>query len=91
MVKNGIVHSASFEMNRFSDDIQPVSFCTSFLLYGGCIWVIALILSGFASMPFVDTKHLGTFPLVTPNTHLSRFSLSSASHMFAKVSAKSKR
>jgi hypothetical protein len=51
--------------------------------------VIALILSGFASMPFIDTGHLRTFPFVIPNTHFSGFNLSLASHMFAKVSAKS--
>jgi hypothetical protein len=31
--------------------------------------VIALILSEFASMPFVDTRQLRTFPLVISNTH----------------------
>jgi hypothetical protein len=51
--------------------------------------VIALILSGFASIPFIDIRHPRTFPLVTPNTHFSGFHLSLASRMFAKVSAKS--
>jgi hypothetical protein len=60
----------------------------SFLLYGGCI-PVALILSGLASVPFVDTGHPRTFPFVIPNTHFSGFNLSLASHMFAKVSAKS--
>jgi hypothetical protein len=40
-------------------------------------------------MLFVDTRQPMTFPLVIPNTHFSRFSLSLASRMFAKVSAKS--
>jgi hypothetical protein len=53
--------------------------------------VIALTFSRFASMLFIDTRHLRTFPLVIPNTHFSGFSLSLASHMFAKVSAKSER
>jgi hypothetical protein len=68
MVKNGRLRSASFEMNQFNEAIRPVSFCTSFLLCKGCIWVIALILSGFASIPFVDIKHPRTFPLVILNT-----------------------
>jgi hypothetical protein len=88
-VKNGRLRSASFEMNRFSEAIRPVSFYISFLLCGGCIWVIALILSGFASIPFVDIRHPRTFLFVTPNTHFSGFNLSLASHMFVKVSAKS--
>jgi hypothetical protein len=52
--------------------------------------VIALIFSGFASMPFIDTRHLSTFPLVIPNKHFSRFKQSLASRIFAKVYAKSK-
>jgi hypothetical protein len=88
-LKNDRLRSTSFKINRFSEAIRPVSFCTSFLLYGGCIWVIALILSGFASMPFVDIRHPRTFPFVTPNTHFSGFNLCLASRMFAKVSAKS--
>jgi hypothetical protein len=56
MVKKGTLGFVSFDMKRFSDAIWPVSFCTSFLLYRGCIWVIDLILSRFALMPVVDTK-----------------------------------
>jgi hypothetical protein len=48
--------------------------------------VIALILSGFASMPFVDHR---TFTLVIPNTHFSGFNRSLALCIFTKVSAKS--
>jgi hypothetical protein len=63
MVKNGRLHSASFAINQFNAAILPVSFWTSFLVCGGCILVMALILSGFASMPFVETKHPNTLPL----------------------------
>jgi hypothetical protein len=56
MVKKGKLHSTSFDMNQLSDAIHPVSFYTSFVLYGGCIWMMSLILSGFASMSFVETK-----------------------------------
>jgi hypothetical protein len=51
--------------------------------------VIAPILPGFALIPFVDSKHPKTFPLVIPNTHFSGFNLSLASRIFVKVSAKS--
>jgi hypothetical protein len=49
----------------------------------------ALILSGFASIPFVETKQSGSFPFVIPNVHFSRLSLSLASRIFAKVSVRS--
>jgi hypothetical protein len=52
--------------------------------------VMALILLRFALMPFVETKHPRTLPLVIPNMHFSRLSLSQASRMFVKVSAKLK-
>jgi hypothetical protein len=51
--------------------------------------VIALILSEFASIPFVDNRHPRTFPLVIPNTHFSAFNQSLALRMLAKVSIKS--
>jgi hypothetical protein len=50
--------------------------------------MIALILSGFASIPFVETKHPRTLPLVTPNKHFFGLSLSRASHILVKVSAR---
>jgi hypothetical protein len=89
MVKNGKPRSASFTMNRFRDAMRPVSFWMSFLLFCGCIWVMALILSGFPLMPFVETKHPRTLPLVILNMHFSGLSLSLASRIFVKVSAKS--
>jgi hypothetical protein len=51
--------------------------------------MVALILLGFASMPFVETKQSRTLPLVIPNIHFLGLSLSLASHIFVKVSAKS--
>jgi hypothetical protein len=56
IAKNGRLHSASFDINQFNDGIRPVSFWTFFLLYKGCISISALILSGLASVPFVETK-----------------------------------
>jgi hypothetical protein len=50
---------------------------------------MALILSRFALMPVMETKHSSTLPLIIPNTHLSGLSLSQTSHILAKVSSKS--
>jgi hypothetical protein len=50
---------------------------------------MALILLGFALMPFVETIQPRTLPLVIPNIHFSRLSLSLASRIFVKISAKS--
>jgi hypothetical protein len=88
MVKKGKLRSASFDMNRLSDAIQPMSFCTSFLLYRGCICMTALILSWFASMPLVETKQPWTFPFMIPNMHFSELSFNLASRIFVKVSAR---
>jgi hypothetical protein len=60
MLKKGRVLSASFTMNLLSDAMRSVSFCTSFLVYGGCIWIITFILSGLASIPLVETKQPNT-------------------------------
>jgi hypothetical protein len=49
----------------------------------------ALILSGLASMPFIETKQSMTFLFVIPNMHFSGLSFRLALHIFAKVSAKS--
>jgi hypothetical protein len=47
--------------------------------------MIALILSGLASIPFVETKQDNTLPLVTLKTHFSGLSLLFASHILVKV------
>jgi hypothetical protein len=50
--------------------------------------MMALILSRFALMHFMETKQPNTLPLVTPNMHFSRLSLSRASRILAKVFAR---
>jgi hypothetical protein len=72
--KNGRLRSADFKMNLFRAAMRHVSFWTSFTIFGGCISAIALILLGFASMPFLDTMYPRTFPLWMPKTHFSRLS-----------------
>jgi hypothetical protein len=42
-------------MNRFSAATFPVSLWISLVVFGGYISKIALILSGFASMPLYET------------------------------------
>jgi hypothetical protein len=74
-LKKGRLPSTSFTMNLFSAAIRPSSFCTSFLVYGGCIWRIVFILTRLASMPLVDTKQPNTLPRVTLKTHFSGLSL----------------
>jgi hypothetical protein len=84
-LKKGKLRSAIFAMNRFNTSILPVSFCTSFLDYGGFMQTIAFILSGFASIPLTETKQPRTLPLLTPNTHFSGLSFNCAFRMVAKV------
>jgi hypothetical protein len=47
-----------------------------------------LILSGLASMPFIETKKSRIFPFVIQSMHLCVLSFSLASHIFVKVSTK---
>jgi hypothetical protein len=51
--------------------------------------MMALILSWFVLMPFMEIKHPSTLPLVTPNTHFSGLSLSQALCILVKVFARS--
>jgi hypothetical protein len=43
--EKGATFSTSFTMNLLSAAMWPVNFCTSFLVCGGCIWMIDVILS----------------------------------------------
>jgi len=76
-------------MNLFRAAILPVSFCTSLIDSGSSMLQGAAILSGFASMPLVETKHPRIFALCTPKTHFSGLRLRFAFRRLAKVSARS--
>jgi hypothetical protein len=89
MLKKGRLHSASFAMNVLRAAMWPVSFWTSFFVCGGCIWRIAFIFSRLALMPLVEMRNPSTLPLVTLKTHFSGLSLSLASCILVKVSARS--
>jgi hypothetical protein len=85
---NGRLHSTDFEMTLFIAAIRSISFWTSFTVCGGCISTMALILLGFALMPFLDTMYPRTFPMWIPKTHFSGLSQSLASHMLENASIK---
>jgi hypothetical protein len=74
--KKGRLRSASFNMNLFCEAILLDSFLTPFFYYGGFICIMALILSGLASIPFTNTRHSNDFPLCTPDTHFLGLSFS---------------
>ena len=73
-------------MNLFSEARRPINFCTSFLVEGGRILLMASIFTGFASMPLSVIMHPRSFPLLTPKTHFYGFSLSPCLRRLAKVS-----
>jgi hypothetical protein len=61
----------------------------SFFVLGSSISLIALILSGLASILLAEMRHPKIFPFVALNTHFSGFSFKPARLMLAKVSEKS--
>ena len=64
---------AVLEMNLFRAATFPVKLCTSFIVFGDLISIIAFTLSGFASMPRWETMNLKNFPEVTAKTHFAGF------------------
>jgi hypothetical protein len=76
-------------MNVLSASMRHVSFYTSFLVCGGCIWTIALILLELASIPLVQTRQPNTLPHVILKTHFSELSSRLALHISVKVSVRS--
>ena len=87
--KYGKFLSADLEMNLLKDASLPVSLWAPFLVLGGSIQSIASILLGFASIPFVDTRHPRNFPFFTSKTIFSGFSFRPAIMKLVNVSCKS--
>jgi hypothetical protein len=75
-LKNGRLLSALFDMNLFSEANLPVNFYTSLCVLGAFMRRMALIFSGFASMPLFEIMQPNIFPLLIPKTHFSGFNLS---------------
>jgi hypothetical protein len=57
-------------MNLFRAAIHPVSFCTSLIMAGASISVMAMIFTGLASIPRLLTINPSNFLDGTPKTHL---------------------
>src|SRR6266702_4539631 len=64
---------ADLEMNRFKAAVIPVSFCTSFGFRGACKSLMALIWSGFTSIPLWVTMYPKNFLEPTPKEHFEAF------------------
>jgi hypothetical protein len=79
----------SLAMNQFSAAIQLVSLWTFLLDCRGFMCTMALILSGLASIPFMDTMQPWTLPFCTPKMHFSGFNFNYALCMLAKVTTRS--
>lgn len=74
--KKGRILLADLDMNLFSDTRSPASFCTCFLFSGGLMLRIALIFSGFVSIPYADMRQPMIFPFLMSTTHFYGLSLS---------------
>jgi hypothetical protein len=76
-------------MNLFRAAIQPVNFCTSLIVAGASISVMAVIFTGLASMPRSLTMNPSNFPEGTPKTHLVGLSFHQNLRRLLNVSSKS--
>ena len=90
-LKNDKHLSVALETNLLRAATRPVRDWTSLMLYGGFIFRIVLIFSGFASIPLCDTMNPRNFPDDTPNTHLLGFNFILNRLSVSKVSCKSSR
>ena len=61
ILKNMRHLSVEREMNRFNATILPVNYWSCFVLWGACIFRIALIFSGLASVPLWETINQRNF------------------------------
>jgi hypothetical protein len=76
-------------MNLFRAAIQPVSFCTSLIVAGAPISVMAKIFIGLASIARLLMMNPSNFPDGTPKTHLVGLSFHRNLHRLLNVSSKS--
>ena len=87
--KKGLHLSTDLDMNRFKAVIIPVSFCISLGFRGGCKLLIALIWSGFTSIPLWVTMYPKNYLEPTPNEHLDVFRRSLCSLRISKMLVRS--
>ncbi|GFS40748.1 hypothetical protein Acr_00g0070290 [Actinidia rufa] len=73
ILKNDKHLSVAREMTLFSAATLSVSLRTSLIILGDSISSIALIFSGFTSIPVLLTRNPRNFPAETPKAHLARF------------------
>jgi hypothetical protein len=72
--KNGSQLSVYLEINRFNAAILPISCCSCFVLWGACIYKIALIVSGLASILLCEIINPRNFTNDMQNAHLEGLS-----------------
>jgi hypothetical protein len=78
----------SHEMNLLKAAIHPINFCTSWMLSGGFILVIANT-SMLGSIPHQETIYPSRFPEGTPSVHFLGFSFIFNFLKLSNVSARS--
>ena len=83
-LKMGSQVEVSLVMNRLMYCSRPKKPLISFLLLGGDISNIALILDGLTSIPLSLTKNPNNFPVVTPKVHFYGFNLNLYSLIHSK-------
>ena len=88
-VKKGCLRSPILATNLLSAAMHPVSLCTFLSLVGDFMFSIALIFSGFASIPLPETRKPGSLTDGTPNVHFSGLSMRRYHQRLSKVSHRS--
>ena len=90
-LKKGKHLSVAFETNLFKAATHLVRDWTSLTFFGGSMFIIAWILSGFTSIPLYETMNLRNFPDETSKVHLLGFSYILYRLSVSKVSCRSSR
>jgi hypothetical protein len=76
-------------MNLFRAAMQPVNFCTSLIVAGAPISIMAEIFTGLASIPRLLTMNPSNFSEGTPKPHLVGLSFHQNLRKLLNVSSKS--
>ena len=76
----------NFDKNQDNGMIFPVSCCMSLTVFGLFISMIALHLSGLASIPLIVSMNPKIFPSCTPNEHSFKFNRTLCSHRVSNIS-----